>query len=147
MIIIESEISQILVICLTSIIVGSLRWEPTKKRSLFILVGSHLSEPTIITTHRVDHSAAPTTTHLRRQPICVDQQPASTTHLRRPPSCADHPAASITQLQFIKKPFPYNPHEKAVPIQPRRKSRTHSTQSKKPFPFNTGEKAVPIQLI
>jgi hypothetical protein len=55
----------------------------------------------------------------------------------------------------LKKPFPFNPGEKAVPIQPRSKSRPHSTQPKKPFPFNPGkkpsssnpdEKAVPIQL-
>jgi hypothetical protein len=37
-----------------------------------------------------------------------------------------------------KKPFSFNPVEKAVP---------HSTQWKKPFPFNPVEKAVLTQLI
>ncbi len=36
---------------------------------------------------------------------------------------------------------PFNPVEKAVLIQPSRKSRSHSTQSKKPSPFNPFEKA------
>jgi hypothetical protein len=45
----------------------------------------------------------------------------------------------------VKKPFPFNPGEKAVPIQPRWKSRPYPTHLKKPFPFNPGEKAVPIQ--
>jgi hypothetical protein len=44
-------------------------------------------------------------------------------------------------------PFPFNPFEKAVPIQPIRKSRSHSTHLKKPFPFNPFEEAVPIQPI
>jgi hypothetical protein len=44
----------------------------------------------------------------------------------------------------MKKPFSFNPVEKAVPIQPSRKSRFHSTQPKKPFPFSPLEKAVPI---
>jgi hypothetical protein len=47
----------------------------------------------------------------------------------------------------LKKPFPFNPFEKAVPIQLIRKSRPQPTQLKKPLPFNSFEKAVFIQLL
>jgi hypothetical protein len=46
----------------------------------------------------------------------------------------------------MKKPSPFNPVEKAVPIQSSRKSRSNSTHMKKPSPFNPYEKAVLIQL-
>jgi hypothetical protein len=95
------------------------------------------------------HSAAPTI-HLRRSPTCADHPAAPTTQLRRPPSCVDHPAALTTHLR--KKVYYHSAAptthlrrpEKAVPIQPSRKSRPHSTQPKKPFLFNSGKKAVPI---
>jgi hypothetical protein len=49
----------------------------------------------------------------------------------------------------MKKPFSFNSDEKAVSIQPSRKSRPHPTQPKKQmkklFPFNPDEKVVPIQ--
>jgi hypothetical protein len=57
-----------------------------------------------------------------------------TTHLRK--TVYYHSAAPTTHL---RRP------EKAVPIQPSRKSRPHPTQPKKPFSFNSGKKAVPIQ--
>jgi hypothetical protein len=44
-------------------------------------------------------------------------------------------------------PFPFNFFEKAVLIQPSRKSRPDSIHSKKPSPVNSAEKAVPIQPI
>ncbi len=47
----------------------------------------------------------------------------------------------------MKKPFPLNPVEKAVLIQPSRESRPHSTHLRKPSAFNPVEKAVPIQPI
>jgi hypothetical protein len=47
----------------------------------------------------------------------------------------------------MRKPSPFNPFGKAIPIQLIWKSRPHSTQPKKPSPFNSFEKAVPIQLI
>jgi hypothetical protein len=47
----------------------------------------------------------------------------------------------------IQKPFSFNSFEKAVPIQPSRKSRPHSTHLKKPSSFNPVEKVVPSQPI
>ncbi len=76
------------------------------------------------------------TTQLRRPPICADHPPALTTQLRWPPSCVDHSPQKKGLL-----PLSCADH----PPAPTRKSRPHSTQSKKPSPFNPAEKAVPIQ--
>jgi hypothetical protein len=113
----------------------------------------------------VDHSVA-LTTQLRWPASSVDHPAALTTQLRWPPSCVDHPAALTTHLRkkiyyhsaaptiHLRRPPTYADHppaptthlrrpEKAVPIQPSRKSRSHSTQIKKPSPSNPAEKAVP----
>ncbi len=119
-----------------------LRWSPTCVDHPAALI-THLRKKVYY------HSAAPTI-HLRRSPTCADHPAAPTTQLRRPPSCVDHPAALTTHLR--KKVYYHSAAptthlrrpEKAVPIQPSRKSRPHSTQPKKPFLFNSGKKAVPI---
>jgi hypothetical protein len=47
----------------------------------------------------------------------------------------------------MKKPFSFNPDEKAVLIQLSRKSRPHPTQMKKSSSFDPDKKAVLFQLI
>ncbi len=112
---------QFTALIISSASITHLRGRISKKRSIITPRVDH-SSALIIHLRRslicVDHLSL-STIHLRRPFTCVDYSPVPTIHLRRPLICADHPsasttAASITQLQFIKKPFSYNSHEKAA---------------------------------